>query len=479
MVNTLEKDNKQPEAKKAQEKISIRDGYLPIPILFILPNNKLIGTEIFIAGPNAKAQVYLKEDADFTAAHRDFLLKKDVRYIYVHISNYNEYLKAVINDASGVLTAKDLPLEDKCHFTYAILLALAKRIIEVDINRNTFVDVLKICKNIIPLFVKYNNTYKHFHSCMLHDHANGVHSANVSVMLTAFARKIGIEDEKILTHCCCGGILHDIGKRFTPSDILNNTGKLSDFDLLIAQNHVIEGIKAIDKYSKLPSRVMSIISEHHETIDGEGYPKKLKAKEISIYGKMIGIVDMFEAMTSSRPYRPAPMTIDLALAEIRGIAGMKVDKTIAGSFTQLIDDQVRNVTCSDDYFDGLILDDLGLTPEIGANPSGRRHERYYFRAKVRISKLSRKEDKWVLSDPQYMFCSNMSVSGLALINDKERDLNQMVRIELEMPEEYEEKVQAIGKIVRCVNSGSMFTIGVEFLKNMEEVKVQEIYNLLK
>ena len=480
MVNVAEKSNKQQnDIEEAQSRISIREGYLPVPILIIEPA-LLADKHLYIADADRNLKKYLKEDHEYNSSHKDFLLKKGVRYLYLSISDFNEYLKAVCRHAEDIVTTKDLPIAEKCEFAYAVLLALAYRIMNIEITRNTFVEAMKICKSITPIFVDNSHIYKHFSNTMRHEYDHAVHNANMSVTLTAFAQKIGIQDEKILTHCCCGGILHDIGKRFIPDDVLNSTEKLTELDLMVAQNHVKEGIKIIEQHSKMPTRVMNIISEHHETVDGEGYPKGLCNKDISIFGKMACIVDMFDAMTSERPYRKDVMTTEQAIKEIRGLVGLKLDKTIAGSFAQFIDGEIRGVPISDDYYDGMILDDLGLTPEIGANPSGRRHERYYFRTKVRISKLSRKDDKWILTDPKFMYCSNMSVSGLAMLYDRKQDLNQMVRIELEMPEEYEEKVQAIGKIVRCIdNGGGMYTIGVEFLKYIEEDKIKEIYELLK
>ena len=477
MVNTIENIEQNP-AEMPQARISISQGYFPIPILFIPPEN-LSNLKLYTANSDGNLHLYLKDDAIYLKAHKEFLLKKGVRYLYLKVEDFNDYLKAVNREAEEILVSRDLDIAEKCELTYAILLALAKRTMSADINRSTFVEVLKVCKNITPLFHKHKDFYKYFYNIMLRDYDHATHAANMSVTITSFAKKIGINDEKMLTHCCSGGILHDIGKRFVPSDILDSPKKLSDIDLEVVQGHVIEAINAIEKYSKLPPKVMNIISEHHETIDGEGYPKRLKDKQISIFGRMACITDMFNAMTCQRPYRQHTMSADQAIAEIKGLAGLKVDKTVAGSFAQFIDHEIRNASASDDYFDGLILDELGLTPEIGANPSGRRHERFYFRTKVRISRLTRKNDKWILTDPKELFCSNMSVSGLALIYNRKHELNQMVRVELEMPEDYPEKVQAIGKIVRCVDNGGTYTLGIEFLKYMDSDKVQDIYNTLK
>ena len=479
MVNTLEKENKKQAVEEAQSRISIREGYLPVPIAIISPA-RLAGKTLYCIDIDSNIQAYPDKDIDYGTIHRDFLLKKGVRYLYISISDFNDYLKAVSKDAEETITTEDLPLVEKCEFVYAVLLSLAKRLMSIDIKRETFVDVLKICKSVTPVFIKHSNIYRHFFASMLRDYDHAAHSANMSITLITFARKIGVLDKKILTHCLCGGILHDLGKRFIPSDILDNPGKLSELDLLIAQSHVLEGVKNIEKLSKLPSKVMNIVCEHHETIDGEGYPKGLAGKEISIYGKMACIVDMFEAMTCQRPYRQKAMTTEQAMAEIRGLVGLKLDKTIAGSFAQFINGEISGIAVSDDYFDGLILDDLGLTPEIGANPSGRRHERFYFRTKARLTTLTRKEDKWILADTKAMFCSNLSISGVAFLNDKPYEVNKMVRIDLEMPEDCDVKVQAIGKIVRCVdNGGGMYTIGIEFIKYMEESKVKEIHFLLK
>ena len=478
MPNVIENHQKQ-QVEEAQSRICVKDGFLPIPIAIISPA-RMDDVTLYCLDASGNVVIYPDRCTQYNKNHKDFLLKKGVRYLYVSTSDYNKYLRAVCFDAHEIVTCQDLPLVEKCELTYSILYALAMRIMNEDINRMTFVETLKICKRLMPLFIKNSNTYRIFFPIMLREYDHAAHAANMTVTLVTFARKIGICDEKILIHCCCGGILHDLGKRFVPTDIIDSEDKLSELDWQIVQNHVLEGIKKIDKFSKLPSKVMNIINEHHETIDGEGYPKGLKGKEISFYGRMACIVDMFEAMTCERPYRNSAMTTEQALKEIRGIVGLKLDKNIAGSFAQFIDDQITGLPVSDDYYDGLILDDLGLTPEIGANPSGRRHQRYYFRTKARLTRLSRKEDKWVLFEPKYMFCSNMSLSGIALIYDKSYDTNQMVSIELEMPEEYEEKVNAIGKIVRCVdNGGGNFTIGIEFIKYMDESKVKHIYNTLK
>ncbi len=478
MVNTLVKEKKQG-VEEAQSRISIKSGYLPVPIAIVSPA-RLSGKALYCIDTNNNLQVYPEKSIDYGKIHRDFLLKKGVRYLYMYISDSSDFLKAVSRDIEDIVTTQDLPLIEQCEFAYAVLLSLARHVMSTDIKRETFVDVIKVCKSVVPIFVKHTNIYRFFFDSMIRDYDHAAHSANMSVTLVAFARKIGIHDNKILTHCCCGGILHDLGKRFIPENILNNPGKLSELDLTIVQNHVSETVKLIERLSKLPERVMSIIAEHHETIDGNGYPKGLAGKKISIYGKMACIVDMFEAMTSQRPYRPDAMTTSQAMAEIRGFIGLKLDKNIAGSFAQFINGEIMGTQISDDYFDGLILDDLGLTPEIGANPSGRRHQRFYFRTRARLTTLTRKEDRWILADTKSMFCSNLSISGVALLNDKPYDVNQMVRIDLEMPEEYENKVQAIGKIVRCVNNGGgMYTIGIEFIKYMEETRVIEIYDLLK
>jgi putative nucleotidyltransferase with HDIG domain len=127
------------------------------------------------------------------------------------------------------------------------------------------------------------------------------HSISVSVLLIAFAKTLGL-DESMIWELGIGGLLHDIGKLQVPDEILNKPGRLTDQEFATMQNHVVFGSRLLGDATAIPGKAKQVIRQHHERMDGNGYPNRLSAEEISLYGKMAAIVDVYDAITSDRVY---------------------------------------------------------------------------------------------------------------------------------------------------------------------------------
>ena len=120
-----------------------------------------------------------------------------------------------------------------------------------------------------------------------------------------------------------GASLHDVGKVYVPSEILNRPGKLTAAEFALIKAHPEIGydiVKDID----FPWPVARMLLEHHERLDGSGYPRGLKGDEILLEARIIAVADVVESMTSHRPYRPA-LGLDVALAEIVSKRGTHFD----------------------------------------------------------------------------------------------------------------------------------------------------------
>ncbi|MDH5300839.1 MAG: HD-GYP domain-containing protein [Gammaproteobacteria bacterium] len=127
------------------------------------------------------------------------------------------------------------------------------------------------------------------------------HSVSVAVLLIAFGTELGLSEEKI-HHLGMGGLLHDIGKTKIPDGILNKPGKLSDSEFGIVKNHVDYGVQILSGLQGLSSEAISITQQHHERIDGSGYPNRLSGDQISLFGQMAAIADVYDAIASDRCY---------------------------------------------------------------------------------------------------------------------------------------------------------------------------------
>lgn len=130
------------------------------------------------------------------------------------------------------------------------------------------------------------------------------HCVDVSALSIIFGRQIGLPRE-ILDELALGAILFDIGKMRIPSEILVKSEKLSDEEADIMRKHVEHGLTIAEEIGQLSDAVLDIIATHHERYDGSGYPNGLQQNHIPILGRIVGIVDCYDAMTSQRNYCPA------------------------------------------------------------------------------------------------------------------------------------------------------------------------------
>ncbi len=129
-----------------------------------------------------------------------------------------------------------------------------------------------------------------------------LHSVAVCALMAALARQLGLDDEEI-RECALGGLLHDIGKMAVPHAILNKPGKLTDAEFGTVKGHPSAGHHLLLEAQGASPIALDVCLHHHEKYDGSGYPHGLKGEEISLHARMGAICDVYDAITSDRPYK--------------------------------------------------------------------------------------------------------------------------------------------------------------------------------
>ena len=129
------------------------------------------------------------------------------------------------------------------------------------------------------------------------------------------------------------GSIHDIGKLSIPAEILSKPTKLSEIEFSLIKEHAHKGFEML-KDVESPWPLAEIVYQHHERMDGSGYPRNLKGEEILMEARILAVADVVEAMASHRPYRPG-LGIDAALDEIEKNKGTLYDKTVADACLRL------------------------------------------------------------------------------------------------------------------------------------------------
>ncbi len=129
-----------------------------------------------------------------------------------------------------------------------------------------------------------------------------MHSVAVCALMISLGRQIGV-DENTIPRLGIAGLLHDLGKAMMPQDVLNKPGKLTDEEFGIMKRHPSEGAKLLQSSESIDDIALDVALHHHEKTDGSGYPEGLKDNEISLYAKMGAVCDVYDAITSNRPYK--------------------------------------------------------------------------------------------------------------------------------------------------------------------------------
>jgi putative nucleotidyltransferase with HDIG domain len=129
-----------------------------------------------------------------------------------------------------------------------------------------------------------------------------MHSVAVCALMVALSKQLGLDAAQTRS-AGVAGLLHDLGKAVMPMDVLNKPGKLTDEEFAIIKRHPEEGHQMLLASQGADEMALDVVLHHHEKTDGSGYPKRLKADEISLYAKMGAVCDVYDAITSNRPYK--------------------------------------------------------------------------------------------------------------------------------------------------------------------------------
>jgi len=161
----------------------------------------------------------------------------------------------------------------------------------------------------------------------------------------AIARELRLDDDTVAGIEVAGSI-HDIGKIAIPAEILSKPGRISPAEYELIKEHVRAGYDIIQGID-FPWPIARMVLEHHERLDGSGYPRGLRGDDLLLGSRIIAVADVVEAMAAHRPYRPA-LGIDAALAQVTADRGALLDADAVDACLRLFREQGFVLTSADD-----------------------------------------------------------------------------------------------------------------------------------
>ncbi|MBT4888332.1 MAG: HD domain-containing protein [Rhodospirillales bacterium] len=182
--------------------------------------------------------------------------------------------------------------------------------------------------------VQSNNFKEILQGVKEHHNYTYAHSMRVATLLSLFGDAIGITGEDHMT-LTTGGLLHDVGKMSIPHEILNKKGKLDDEERLLMNDHVLFTTQFLERSTTVPKGAMVIAGQHHEKLDGTGYPNGFAGPQVNKLARMACIIDIFSALTDERSYKAA-MSPEKAFGIMEDMGGYHLDKLLLKTFKDML-----------------------------------------------------------------------------------------------------------------------------------------------
>jgi HD-GYP domain-containing protein (c-di-GMP phosphodiesterase class II) len=198
---------------------------------------------------------------------------------------------------------------------------------------NEFRELSGVC---IELMIDMDGVVNHLSQLRAYNEYTFLHSLNVAIISGLIGREIGYTGAA-LKDLILAGLLHDIGKIRIPPEIINKPGKLTVDEMDVVKKHSLHGYELLNELEHIAYETKMGILQHHERLDGSGYPFGLRKNRISLFARIVAIADMYDAMTSERVYRRR-MSPCSAVETILGDMHHKLDPNICIVFLKKIRD---------------------------------------------------------------------------------------------------------------------------------------------
>jgi HD-GYP domain-containing protein (c-di-GMP phosphodiesterase class II) len=162
-----------------------------------------------------------------------------------------------------------------------------------------------------------------------------IHSIAVCAMMVALAKQLGLDEARV-RDCGLAGLFHDLGKMDIPPQILHKPARLTPAEFDIVKRHPEFGHRVLAGIGDLPPLVLDVCLHHHEKIDGSGYPERLRGAEISLYARMAAVCDVYDAVTSYRPYKAAWTPLEALDSMAQWCLDGHLDAAVFAAFVQCL-----------------------------------------------------------------------------------------------------------------------------------------------
>lgn len=307
-------------------------GLIPIAVSSLQPMDAAM-MDLYMQRENAEPQLYRASSVPLEQRDLVNLKSRGITHLYIKAAQrdaYQEYLRETIDE-----WLKDPSLSVELRVSR--INELFSESISKSFKKEDPEDAIKLSTEFGRLTSTLLNDSQVVADDMMqvlqHDYTTFTHSSNVSYYAVMLAKELGYGPQE-LSEIATGGLLHDVGKIEIDDRILTKPGKLDDAEFRQIRRHPTEGFRKLCKQPNVSYGQLMMTYQHHERLDGRGYPVGVTADEIHPWAKICCVVDVFEALTSHRPYRQ-PISAETAFQIMSKDNGTAFDPEILRCWMQL------------------------------------------------------------------------------------------------------------------------------------------------
>jgi len=260
----------------------------------------------------------------------------EIEKLYIEKSEKDEYDSFMEKKLQFTVEDNSLSLEEKVDIIYSSTSELTNSLYQ---NPNALENVQRsknIVEPILQSIIYDENAIKSFIKIIEYDYYTHTHSLNVSIYSLCLGSELGLEKAK-LNALGRAALLHDLGKSNIDLNILNKMGRLSQFEFDEMKKHPSLGYEIALNLGITDKNILDGIRHHHEKLDGMGYPDGLIGDEITIFPRIIGICDIFDALTTQRSYKKALRSYD-AIFLMKTHMHTHLDMILVDTFIKMLHD---------------------------------------------------------------------------------------------------------------------------------------------
>jgi HD-GYP domain-containing protein (c-di-GMP phosphodiesterase class II) len=264
------------------------------------------------------------------------LREQRVQFLYISPGDHAVYRKQLIRKLDGVFADKSKAEQERARIIRANCSQMIEDVLVLPGQSEPVEAIADISRAFSSWVATDGSQFGYLLDMSAHDFHTSTHMVNVGVGCGLLVKHLRPDEPQLFPLAVQGGLLHDLGKRGIPEAVLNKGGKLAPEEWDLLKRHPQAGYDELTKHPAVPNVVLEMTRDHHERLDGKGYPAGKTGEAISFAARVCAVVDVFDAITSTRPYKGPTHPADTLKLMADGL-GTQFDPHVFAAWKSIVD----------------------------------------------------------------------------------------------------------------------------------------------